>query len=84
MHKELQVEIISPEGFLFSGSCHLVTIPSVEGEIGFMADHESALAGLKEGKIAIFDAYQNILKEFSVTSGFAEMFGNKLLVLVDA
>ncbi len=84
MHKELQVEIISPEGYLFSDSCHLITIPSVEGEIGFMADHEAVLASLKEGKIAIFDNHQNILKEFPVISGFAEMFGNKLLVLVDA
>jgi F-type H+-transporting ATPase subunit epsilon len=83
MYKELQVEIISPEGFLFNGPCYLITVPSVEGEIGFMANHEAVLAGLKEGKIAIFDAYQNILKEFSVKNGFAEMFGNKLLVLVD-
>jgi F-type H+-transporting ATPase subunit epsilon len=84
MNKELNVEIISPEGCLFNDSCHLVTIPSLEGEIGFMAEHEAVLAGLKEGKVAIFDAYQNILKEFSVVSGFAEMFGNKLLVLIDA
>lgn len=83
MHKELNVEIISPEGSIFNGFCYLVTVPSLEGEIGFMADHEAVLAGLKEGKIAIFDAYQNILKEFSVVSGFAEMFNNRLLVLVD-
>jgi F-type H+-transporting ATPase subunit epsilon len=83
MHTELQVEIISPEGYLFNGHCHLVTIPSVEGEMGLMADHEAVLISLKEGKVAIFDNHQNILKEFSVKSGFAEMFNNRLLVLVD-
>ena len=83
LHKELQVEIISPEGYLFNGHCHLITIPSVEGEMGLMADHEAVLANLKEGKIAVFDSHQNILKEFSVKSGFAEMFDNKLLVLVE-
>ena len=83
MIKDLQVEIISPSGYLFDGQCHLVSVPSVDGDIGVMFDHESVLARLREGKITIFDNQQNILKEFSIASGFAEMFSNKLLILVD-
>jgi len=83
MIKALQVEIISPQGYLFDGQCHLVSLPSTDGDIGVMSNHESLLARLREGKIAIFDEQQNILKEFPVTSGFAEMLDNKLLVLVD-
>ncbi len=45
--KELQVEIISPQGYLFNGSCNQVTIPSVQGEMGVMADHEAVLVMLK-------------------------------------
>ena len=83
MIKELHVEIISPEGYLFDGLCHLAIVPSVSGEIGVMSDHESFLAKLQEGKIAIFDDNQNILKEFYIKNGFANMFNNKLLVLIE-
>lgn len=83
MTTELRVEIISPEGFLFSGQCYLTTIPCVDGVMGVMADHEAVLANLISGKITIFDDKQNIIKEFPVESGFAEMFDNKLLLLVD-
>ena len=83
MTKELKVEIISPEGYLFDGHCYLVTVPAAKGEMGIMLDHEAILSSLKEGKITIVDNQQNILKEFSVKSGFAEMFNNKLLILID-
>ncbi len=82
-HKELHIEIISPEGYLFQGNCYLATIPAAEGEMGLMADHEAVLTSLKEGKVAILDDKNNILKEYVVHSGFAEMFNNKLLVLID-
>lgn len=83
MIKELHVEIISPEGVLFNGNCSLATIPSADGEMGIMADHEAVLSSLKPGQISIGDDKQNIIKEFSVNSGFAEMFDNKLLILID-
>ena len=82
-HKELQLEIISPEGYLFQGSCYLATIPAADGQMGLMADHEAVLTKLLAGKITIFDDKNNILKEYAVHSGFAEMFNNKLLVLID-
>ena len=83
MVEELRAEIISPKGYLFNGNCHLITIPSVDGDIGIMSNHEAVLARLKEGNITIFDKDEKIQKEFSIKSGFAEIFNNKLLVLVD-
>ncbi len=83
LHKELEIEITSPAGYLFKGTCHLATIPAVNGEIGVMADHEAFLTSLSQGKIAIFDDKNNILKEYPIESGFAEIFDNKLLILVD-
>jgi F-type H+-transporting ATPase subunit epsilon len=80
---ELKVEIISPKGYLFNDKCYLVTIPAVEGQIGVMENHEAVLANLIEGNITIFDSNNNSLKEIPVKSGFAEVFDNKLLVLVD-
>ena len=79
----LQLEIISPEGYLFNSKCYLATIPAGKGEMGVMENHEAVLTSLNEGKIVVFDERNNVLKEFPVKSGFAEMFDNKLLILVD-
>jgi F-type H+-transporting ATPase subunit epsilon len=82
-NKEFHIEIISPEGLLFSSNCHLATIPAALGDMGIMADHEAVLAQLNEGKIEVFDEKNNILKEYSLKSGFAQFYDNKLLVLID-
>jgi F-type H+-transporting ATPase subunit epsilon len=83
MHKELQIEIISLEGYLFQGKAHLVTIPSVSGQMGLMADHEGILTNLSEGKVEIRNQKNDIVSEYEVKTGFAEMFDNRLLVLID-
>ncbi len=83
MNKDLQVEIISPQGCLFSNFCYLISIPAARGEMGLMANHEAVLSSLSEGEIKIFDNQQNVIKNFPIKSGFAEMFNNKLLILVE-
>ncbi|MFT6220563.1 MAG: F-type H+-transporting ATPase subunit epsilon [Myxococcota bacterium] len=83
MQKELQVEIISLGGYLFQGTGHLITIPSVSGQMGIMADHEGILTNLCEGKVEILNQKQEVLEEYEVKTGFAEMFNNRLLILID-
>lgn len=80
----LNLEIISPSGILFSGTCNMATVPSVEGEMGIMFGHEAVIATLKEGQITVYDDKQNVIKTLEVKSGFAKMqSAEKLLVLVD-
>jgi len=80
----LKLEIISPNGVLFKGECYLVTVPSIDGELGVMHGHEAVLAALREGQVVVYDDKQNVVKSFDVQGGFAEMQGTeKLLVLVD-
>ena len=81
----LKLEIISPAGTLFKGDCAIVTVPSVEGEMGVMYGHEAVIVSLQEGQIKVLDDGQNVVKTFDVKSGFAEMRGaEKLLVLLDS
>ncbi len=79
----LNLEIISPLGVLYKGSCHMAVIPSVDGEMGVMSGHEAVVVNLKAGKIAVYDDKQNLLKTFDVESGFAEQSAEKLLVLAE-
>ena len=81
----LNLEIISPSGVVFKGQCHMVVVPSAAGEVGVMHGHESIIASLREGQIAIYDEKQEVVKTFDVHSGFAEMHGeDKLVVLLDS
>ena len=81
----LEVEIISAKGILYQNNCHMAVVPSKAGDIGILQGHEAVIAGLKEGKVDIFDEQENIIKSFDIKSGFAEMHGpNKLLVLLDS
>ena len=46
--------------------------------------HESIMAKLREGQVVIYDTTQNIVKQFDVLSGYAEMAdADKLIVLLD-
>lgn len=80
----LKLEIISPEGIIFNGDCHMAVIPSALGDIGFMHGHEMVIVLLREGQITVFDEQQNVVKQLVATGGSAEMTNSgKLLVLVD-
>lgn len=80
----LQLEIISPEGIIFNGECHIAVAPSVAGDIGFMHGHESVIALLREGVVSVYNEKNELVKVVDVKRGSVEMKeGEKLLVLVD-
>jgi F-type H+-transporting ATPase subunit epsilon len=83
MAKPLNVEIISPSGYLFNGTCNMAVIPATNGEMGIMEGHEALITSLKEGKISIYDDKENIVNQFEVSAGFVEVLEDKLLALVE-
>ena len=84
MATNLEVEIISPTGILFEGKCYMAVVPSVNGEIGVMRDHESFIAKLKAGEVKIFKDGQNQTNSFPLEGGFAEIESHgRLIILID-
>ncbi len=80
----LQVEIISITGSLFSGKCQMVVLPTLSGEVGIMLNHESIISLLTEGEIKIYSNENNLENSFKINGGFAEIEDNKkLIVLID-
>lgn len=80
----LNIEIISVEGIAFKGECAMAVVPSIEGDLGIMQNHEAVIAKLRAGYVTIYDNSQNVLKQIEIAGGFAEMSGaGKLIVLVD-
>ena len=80
----LQVEIISITGSLFSGKCQMVVLPTLSGEVGIMLNHESIISLLTEGEIKIYSNENNLENSYKINGGFAEIEDNKkLIVLID-
>lgn len=79
----LNLEIISASGPVFSGQYYRVTVPCVDGDIGFMPNHESVISKIREGQIVIQDEKETVIKELDAKSGYAEMIDNKLIILLD-
>jgi F-type H+-transporting ATPase subunit epsilon len=78
----LNLEIISPEGVIFSGKCGMTVLPASEGNIGIMPNHEALITTLEKGEIVIYDEKQNAIKTIEIDDGFAEVFADKLVVII--
>jgi hypothetical protein len=77
-----KIETDYPEVYQFLDEIP-ATIPSEKGEMGILADHEATISKLTKGVVKVLDKKDHVLKEYEVQGGFAEMFNNRLLVLID-
>jgi len=79
----LEIKIVSPEGVLYEGHSNMALVPTISGEIGVMADHDSLVTSLAKGQIKILDEAEEILESIKVEEGFVEVKDKTLLILAD-
>jgi F-type H+-transporting ATPase subunit epsilon len=53
MADALTVDIVGPDRVLWSGTAERVIAPTVEGEIGLLANHEPVLSVLRAGTVRV-------------------------------
>lgn len=78
----LNLEVISKTGIVFSGQCSQAVVPCAEGEIGFMKGHEIVVALLKEGTLRVIGDNDKLIEEIEVKGGYVEMKGDSDLVVL--
>ena len=78
----IHVDIVSPEGRMFSGEATMVFAPGVEGEIGIAPRHAPLLTTLTPGVVRVQSAGQEE-QSFYVGGGALEIQPNKVSVLAD-
>ncbi len=78
----VQLTIVTPEGESFSGSVETVVLPGSEGDFGVLEHHERFLAPLRIGAVSIGRAEGAVWA--AVSEGFAEVDGERVVVLVDS
>lgn len=78
-----ELEIISPEGVFLKKEVKMVTMPGFDGVLGVCADHIPMMVVLDQGILTIYDEASQPLDNFFVGSGFAEITGKSVIVMVD-
>ena len=78
----LQLEIVTPNGVIFSGPVTEVTLPGEEGEFGVLPEH-SSLTTLLEAGVVDFVKEDKITESVVVNWGHVQVDENKVVVLAD-
>ncbi len=90
----MNVDIITPEKKLYSGTAKSVYVPGVSGEFQMLDNHAPIVSVLKSGKIKLespelekvtelFQKGEKDLYEFFVKGGVIEMNQDKIIILVE-
>ncbi|MEI8338181.1 MAG: hypothetical protein WCF92_03505 [bacterium] len=73
----MKLQIFSLQGTVYEGETNQVTLPAQDGEITVLKGHIPLITLLKEGEIKTKE------KNIPIKKGFAEINGEKVVVLVD-
>lgn len=78
----MNLEILTPEGKIFSGNVYGVQLPGINGLFEVLDRHAALVSALSKGKIKVLTD-KNSSKSFTIQSGFVEVLNNNTTVLVE-
>jgi F-type H+-transporting ATPase subunit epsilon len=81
-HSKFPVEVLTPEGEVFSGEVEMVSTRTTVGSIGLLANHEPLLARLEPTELRLYRAEGDIVR-FAQAEGYMQFADNRALVLVE-
>jgi F-type H+-transporting ATPase subunit epsilon len=77
----LTLEIVTPEGRVYSDTVDTVVLPTSTGEIGILPGHVPLLTELAAGELRVMRG--GAVESIACGSGFAEIDGDKVSVLAE-
>jgi F-type H+-transporting ATPase subunit epsilon len=78
----LSVEVLTPEGEVFSGEVRQVSTRTAVGEIGILANHVPILAALEPTELRLHLSDSEI-ERYAQAHGWLQVFANHALILVE-
>jgi F-type H+-transporting ATPase subunit epsilon len=79
---KFEVEILTPEGEVFSGEVSQVSTRTAGGEIGILANHAPVLAALRPAELRLFEG-DGEPKRYAQAHGWLQVFGNHARLLLE-
>jgi len=82
MSEYFSFKLVTPEKIYLEGQAELITVPGVEGDIGFLAQHTNFITSIRPGIIKVIkDDNANV--QFYVDGGFVKFSNNELLLVAE-
>lgn len=81
MAVSMQVDIVSAEGSIFSGTAEMVFAQAADGEVGILPNHTQFLSSLKPGQVRVISGDDE--QCFFINSGIIEIQPEVLSILAD-
>ncbi len=79
---EFEVEVLTPEGEVFSGEVRQVSTRTAVGEVGILANHAPLLAALRPTELRLHTG-QGEPRRYAQAHGWLQVFGNRAKLLVE-
>ena len=79
---KFEVEVLTPEGEVFSGEVRQVSTRTAVGEIGILANHAPLLAALRPAELRLH-VDDSETKHYAQAHGWLQVFGNHARLLVE-
>lgn len=77
------LKIIAADKVFYSGKCHSIIVPALDGELQVMAHHEDMVIATKEGEVR-FREEENAPWQYVVVGiGFVHIVNNRVTMLAD-
>lgn len=80
--KTFEVEVLTPEGEVFSGEVRQVSTRTSVGEIGILANHAPLLAQLRPAELRLHVS-DSETKSYAQAHGWLQVFGNRARLLLE-
>jgi F-type H+-transporting ATPase subunit epsilon len=77
-----EVEVLTPEGEVFSGEVRQVSTRTAVGEIGILANHAPLLAALRPAELRLHVS-ESETQRYAQSHGWLQVFGNQAKLLVE-
>jgi F-type H+-transporting ATPase subunit epsilon len=81
-HAKFPVEVLTPEGEVFSEEIEMLSTFTTVGSIGILANHEPLLARLEPTELRLYRSESEIVR-FAQAEGYLQFAENRALVLVE-
>jgi len=79
---KFEVEVLTPEGEVFSGEVSQVSTRTAGGEIGILANHAPLLAALRPAELRLHVSDAETVR-YAQAHGWLQVFGNRARLLVE-
>jgi F-type H+-transporting ATPase subunit epsilon len=81
-HTKFPVEVLTPEGEVFSEEVEQISTRTAVGSIGILAGHQPLLAMLDPTELRLYRSESDVVR-FAQAEGYLQVTGERVLVLVE-